>query len=230
MLPLKDLFLNLIFPPKCIFCGVTLGHDAVVEACDQCRAGVVASHRKDIPPEELDVEKAWCDRAMVAFEYDGPIRECIMNFKYHDKPSYGRTLGQMLIAAISGNLDMSRFDLVMGIPLHKSRMKERGYNQSELMANSIAALTGLPRGTGLVERVRNTSSQSLLTREQRRENMAAAFRVNRLDKVRGKSILLVDDVLTTGSTLNECSRVLKEAGAKEVVAVALASRRSDQAD
>jgi len=112
---------------------------------------------------------------------------------------------------------------VVPVPVHPSRRRERGYNQSELLAARIAYLRGLSLKSGILLKTRNTGSQTGLEREERVENVVGSFGLRRPDRLSGRKILLVDDVVTTGSTLRECARALLESGAREVSACVAAS-------
>ncbi|NMB98546.1 MAG: ComF family protein [Clostridiaceae bacterium] len=110
----------------------------------------------------------------------------------------------------------NEFDMIISVPLHKEREKERGYNQACLVSKELSRIMKLPEISDILIRKKNTSPQSLLHGEERSDNIKNAFEVADINKVKGKKILLVDDVLTTGSTVNECSRTLKKAGAVKV--------------
>lgn len=115
--------------------------------------------------------------------------------------------------------------MIVSVPLHPKREQSRGYNQSYLIARELGRELGIKNEPRLLARVKNTHSQSLLKRDERLENIKDAFRITDTSRVEGKAIFLVDDILTTGATLNECSRVLKGAGAKKIVAAVIASGR-----
>lgn len=147
----------------------------------------------------------------------GPIRSLIHGLKYNSLADLSQILGEVLVSAARYN-ELKDFTVVP-VPLHRRREKQRSFNQAELLSRYLANKFSLPFNKSL-KRVRDTSSQTKLTREQRLMNIQNAFMVNR--SVVGDSILLVDDVITTGATLEECARMLKEAGAKKVVALVVA--------
>ena len=150
--------------------------------------------------------------------YDGGIRELIHLLKYEQVAPAAGVLGRMLAEAIQKLKPIADSILVVPVPLHSSKRRERGFNQAELIAR--AALKshdfGSELGADVLERTRPTVSQIGLTRPQRIENIRGAFRVTHLTKVAGRAILLVDDVLTTGTTASECARVLRKASAEKV--------------
>lgn len=146
----------------------------------------------------------------------GPVRDLIHQFKYgrqfHLRHQLGRWLAE---TAADPRLAADPPDLIVPVPLHPTRKREREFNQAEVLARSLARTMGLPVA-GLLRRVRPTTTQTRLDREERSENLRDAFRLRENRPVRGKSLLLVDDVFTTGSTADACARVLAAAGAREV--------------
>jgi ComF family protein len=150
--------------------------------------------------------------------YEGALRGLIHLLKYEQVQPAAKMLGRLLAATIAEMPLQGRSLLVVPVPLHKSKARQRGFNQAEQIAR--AALKVLPGhlvlNSRLLERQRATESQIGLTRHQRRENLRGAFRVVLPEEVRSRGILLVDDVFTTGTTVSECTRVLRRAGASNV--------------
>jgi ComF family protein len=162
-------------------------------------------------------------KAVAYGSYEGGLRELIHLLKYEQVRPAAAVLGRMLgeaVGAVAGLLGQAQ-PLVVPVPLHVAKLRQRGFNQSELIARAALkspALTTVswPLHTGVLERSRATESQTGLTRHQRRENIRGAFRVNDSGIVAGRTVLLVDDVFTTGTTVSECARVLRKAGAVQV--------------
>jgi ComF family protein len=151
--------------------------------------------------------------------YDDELRELIHLLKYERVESAAKALGGMLAEAIQKLGSMADGVLVVPVPLYRSKRRERGFNQAELIARTAVkrnAMSGLKLATDVLARTRPTVSQIGLTRPQRVENMRGAFRVVHPNKVVGSSVILVDDVLTTGTTASECARVLRKAGAEKI--------------
>jgi ComF family protein len=170
------------------------------------------------------------DRAMAFGAYEGKLRSLIHLLKYDRVKIAAELLGELLAGLfmeVSGTAAGSSF-LVIPVPLYRAKRWERGFNQSELLVRSAlkhlnkAGFCPFALHAGNLKRVRATSSQTGLTRHQRRENVRGAFAVVRPEAIAGRDLLLVDDVLTTGTTLNECARVLRRAGAKTVRATTVA--------
>jgi len=160
-------------------------------------------------------------RAVAYGSYDGGLRELIHLLKYEQVRPAARVLGRMLAEVIAGL--QSEFEcpvVVVPVPLHVGKLRQRGFNQSELITR--AALKQLAAGTQMIlnaavlDRRRETQSQIGLTRHQRRENVRGAFAVAKPDEVSGREVLLVDDVFTTGTTVSECARILRRAGGSKV--------------
>ncbi len=166
------------------------------------------------------------ERAVSFGEYISALRTLIHLLKYEGVTPAQAPLGRMLAEAISDLLPSSQQGklLLVPVPLHRSRRRTRGFNQAELIAR--AALKRLPRELGLdsgvLVRQRETVSQVGLSREERIENMRGAFRVSNAGRVKGRNVIVVDDVMTTGTTLAECACVLKQAGAEQVWAATVA--------
>jgi ComF family protein len=151
-------------------------------------------------------------------EYEGNLRKLIHVFKYGGVTPLAPELGRLLNGALPRE---EQFDVIVPMPLHWRKRLQRGFNQSELLANFLSKRTGIPV-LGALKRRKRTDPQAGLTRAQRRTNVAGAFEVRGRDKVEGRHVLLIDDVLTTGATASACSAVLKRAGARRVTVLTLA--------
>jgi ComF family protein len=169
-------------------------------------------------------------RAVAYGAYEGALRELIHLFKYQGTKPAGKLLGSLLHQAVS-SMALPDSLVVIPVPLWSGKRRARGFNQAEAIAQAF--LNFQPRGsiqldTSILVRTRETASQTGLTRHQRRANVRGAFAVRSPEKVKGRSILIVDDVMTTGTTAGECARVLRRAGAKEVF-VATVARATKEA-
>jgi ComF family protein len=169
------------------------------------------------------------DAAYCYGAYEGTLRGLIHVYKYGRVQTLARPLGDLLWAALARD---ESWDMIAAVPLHWRRRWERGFNQSELLARELAGRSGVPL-VSLLKRVRPTSSQAGLSNHKRRGNVASAFACRRLvshgDRLLGKRVLLIDDVLTTGSTAAACALALKKGGARRVGILTLArvDRRMD---
>jgi len=153
-------------------------------------------------------------RALVV--YDQEIFPILRRMKYGPDASLARFMGALLAMHLTGELAGRDLDGVVPIPLHVSRLRHRGFNQSAVMGRAVARSLGVPLELGLLDRPRHTPPQVGLSRSQRRGNVRGAFRVRERGLARGRNLLLVDDVYTTGATLREASRELLRGGANQV--------------
>jgi ComF family protein len=162
------------------------------------------------------------DAAVSAYRSRGVVRKVMHDFKYGRRIHLRHLLGRWLAESLEDpRLAGRHFDFIVPVPLHSARKRERGFNQAELLALALHRLTGLPLQNAL-QRIRYTTTQTQFDRGERIENLRGAFRLRRGSNVRDLRMFLVDDVLTTGSTLSECAKVLKKAGAISVHAATAA--------
>lgn len=189
---------RLVRPPICQKCGKPLrGSSDLVFTCLPCR------HRR-----------LYFAAARSAGIYDGTLREAIHALKFRGRRALAAPLGSLMAERISGaRLPLAQ--VVIPVPLHRRRLRERGYNQSELLAGAVAGHLRLPVRSDVLVRRQATEAQSGLTLEDRRANVRGAFFA--ACSIEGQTVLLVDDVLSTGFTASECARVLRQAGASRVI-------------
>lgn len=161
------------------------------------------------------------NRVWGAAHYEGAVSLAVKMLKFHDRPALAAPLGELMREFALREMDVNAYDVLAPVPLHRVRHRHRGYNQSELLARELSSVfIGAPLDLAL-QRIRPTHAQSSLAREQRAQNVRGAFAV-RGDSLKGRRVLLVDDVITTGGTISECARALKRAGAVSVEAFAAA--------
>jgi ComF family protein len=231
--------LDFLYPPTCPLCYRRLHADdraicvhctAAMRLegawrCGRCgAAGLGAEPRvggkcRLCPPDGA----AW-NGALAPSGYFDLSSNCIDRFKYHRRREIGEAMAAMMATELPRMMDglRDRLDVVAPVPIHWGRRMRRGFNQSDVLAERLAAALGLPYRRNLLRRSRHTRQQALLPRERRADNVRGAFRVRRDAELRGTGVLLVDDVVTTGETIGECARVLREAGAREVWVAAFA--------
>jgi competence protein ComFC len=215
---------NTIYPPKCIFCRESLGNDIALHICSACYAKLPFSRETLMPVLENETG-GHCDGAVSVFQYTGMAKDSLIRFKFYNKPSYYRTFARLLACRLKKIIDIKQYNMVMSVPLHRQKEFARGYNQAYLVSRALSRELHLPECSGLLKRQKYTNSQSLLSRQNRQENIKGAFLVKGQTRIKGKSILLVDDILTTGSTVEECSKMLKQAGVTKVTAAVVATGR-----
>jgi ComF family protein len=218
---------DVVFPPVCHSCNARLPHGGSI-ACPACVAAIVPVDEWDGAYREafdrLKEERTVSDFvAAWYFEQEGPLRALMHRLKYGGMTSIGLEFGRVLGERIR-DAGLGESDIVIPLPLHVSRMRERGFNQCELIARGVSTVTGCPLRTDLLRRMRFTPSQTPLGHGARRKNVRDAFclRAHAPRDVAGRSVLLVDDVVTTGATMRSCAGALHRAGVRAVIACAVA--------
>lgn len=215
---------GILLPPKCIFCAELLEPGAALQICNDCYSKVPFAEEA-VVRTGTDGSDVGCDGAICVCNYSGIVRESLIRFKFYGKPGYYRTFARLLSERIRKLADVDGFDMLVSVPLHKRKQYARGYNQAFLISRALSRELRLPERSDLLKRLKDTDSQSLLDRDDRRRNVMDAFEVTAPEELEGKTVLLVDDILTTGFTMDECARMLKKAGAKTVIAAAVATGR-----
>lgn len=228
--------LSLIYPDRCVGCGCVLKHGGNVWVCDDCRyhfeirdykkcskCGRILYHMGKC--RVCNSEKQYFDKGHTLFEYKEAVRYGIREFKYKGMFRYGKFFGELMAEYANKNLK-TKFDYVTSVPLHNKRYKSRGYNQSEILAKIVAKNINF-QYKNIIERCINTTPQSKLNKKQRFENIKGAFNLKSNVCVKDKNILIIDDIFTSGSTINECSKVLKKNGAGTIEFLTLSCRSED---
>jgi len=207
-------------PSDCRLCAAPLQNISRLPVCEECIAAIqpIVTETCGVCGEALPALSTLFAKAVAFGAYDEQLRELIHLLKYEKIIPAAGVLGKYLLQAIQ-KLDPPPKVLIVPVPLHSSKRRQRRFNQAELIARAALKRMGGDRAqfaSDVLKRVRPTVSQIGLTRPQRRDNIRGAFQVVHLNRVEGRSILLVDDVLTTGTTASECARVLRKAGADQV--------------
>ena len=230
-----DALVSLLFPPHCAFC-----RDATPSGqhlCESCRAKAARIERPYCQQCSQPFDGAidgnfTCvncgdrqfhfDCAVSRYRSAGLVRELIHRFKYERRLYLRSQLAEWLAEALEDErIRAQPCDYLVPVPLHPARMREREFNQADVLARLLARRAGAPVLAAL-RRIRYTTTQTRLDREERMQNLRNAFRVRQTSRVSGSHLILVDDVFTTGSTVDECARVLKQAGAASVRVVTVA--------
>lgn len=206
----KERILDLLFPRKCCFCGKVLEEEGICEACQETLPWLEGSRAEGYPE--------FVERAASALRYQGKVKDCVLRLKFQRDLSLARTLGALCAQCAKDHFD-AKFDLVSYPPLSRKSLRKRGFDQAKLLAEEVGRQLEIPV-VRLFEKSDHTGQQSLLrTPSQRRANVLGAYTLREDAEVNGKTILLVDDVITSGATVSECARVLLTASAAEVYAV-----------
>jgi ComF family protein len=218
--------LDFVYPPVCISCD-TLLSEGSQKVCKNCWSTVPAlSKSHSLYQKTLNKLVVYgCIDDLVScyiFEREGPSQHIAHALKYQEYKSLGLELGKKLGRLVQDwNVEV---DVIIPVPLHRIKHRERGYNQSEYIAQGIAAVIEKPILSDAVRRKRNTQTQTKLNFEERQKNMKNAFETspNTSEKLRGKACLLVDDIITTGATMNSCAKEILTAGPKSIIAASAA--------
>ena len=226
--------LDLLYPPHCLLCQTPLSGVAQ-HICSTCMIdlkpmqGVRCIHCGG-PAADPCVPcrgRTWdYDQLFILYDFNDKVRQLVHQLKYQGKTLSGRILGHQLGRYIQDRQGWEPETLIVPVPLHGSRRRERGYNQSAVLARALAEVVDGVVDERILERVRATETQTALDAGGRRANVEGAFRVCR--PVEHRRILLVDDVMTTGATVNACARALKAEGCEQVLVAAVASPVQDR--
>jgi competence protein ComFC len=213
-----EVLLDLLFPPKCVFCGALL---------QKGESGLCAGCQTTLPwltGEAAEQKGEFFSLCVSPLRYQDKVRDSLRRYKFSGRRGYGRVYGTLLAQCVHDHL-AGRYDLITWVPLSARRRRQRGYDQAFLLASAAAEALG-EKAVATLRKARHNRAQSGLGEDAtRRANVIAAYEVLDREAVRGRRVLLIDDIVTTGATLSECARTLLAAGAKEVVCAAAARAR-----
>ncbi|MCR5429713.1 MAG: ComF family protein [Eubacterium sp.] len=198
----KDSF-KYIKNPTCAICGRTMSEDGF--CCEDC----------------TKIEHFF-KRNVSVFEYRGDIKECIYRFKYSNMRCYAEFFAEEAVKRYWKLLKMWKVDCIVPVPMYKNKQKKRGYNQAEEFAKSLSKITSIKMDAKYLKRRKDTVPMKTLSKQQRYENLKKAFVVNK-DRSTYKRVLVVDDIFTTGSTIDACAKVLRKNGVEVVYSLCIAS-------
>ena len=209
---LVDRLLDLVYPPKCPFCQKILS-EPEERTCQSCRTSLTEGRSGKRQGD-------WFSGCFFALGYENTVRDAILRYKFEGCRYYAKAFGQILTRSIQANAPP--FEVLSWAPVSRARKKQRGYDQSWLLCREVGQALGV-QPIRTLEKVRNNPPQSGLTSlRDRQENVKNVYRVPDPKQVEGKRILLIDDIVTTGSTVSACSRALLQAGAESVWCAVLA--------
>lgn len=225
MIALLNSLLDFFLPRICYNCGNKLAADELL-FCAQCQPEITR-----VSPERLKREfdrKFKADKIIsgfqshYVFETEGAVQKVIHEMKYRNSFIMGKKLGQITAAALYDNIIVWNADLIIPVPIHRLRRADRGYNQSLYIAKGISSVIKTPFKPRIIKRTRYTATQTTLSLSERKLNVKDAFVLKHSGIIKGKRIILVDDVITTGATITECGKVLLDNGAEEIFAMSVA--------
>ncbi len=238
-MPWWNILINIILPPRCIKCGKVLGeHNGLCSDCFSkihfisepycARCGRPFTNesglslgKKQLCGKCLQEKRTPFIMRRSAFIYDNESKNLILDFKFLDKTNSAETLANLLFSA-GRDIWQEKPDLLIPVPIHKLRLLKRRYNQSALLVKYLALKTNIEADYFSLVKQQNTIPQVQLSGKARRNNLRNAFCIKFPQNLSGKSVVLIDDVETTGSTLNECAKILKKAGVQKIYALTLA--------
>jgi ComF family protein len=231
--------LDIIYPPRCQICTGFLNDHPIDrgDICDSCFTGF----KKLVSPlcricgepfksrveedhlcEKCLIKRPYYDELKAPYLYEEKLMAAIQLIKYSGKSNIVKSLGPILATYAKNWINDTNEMIMMPVPLHKKKLRQRGFNQSALFVKAISPVLGIEADYFTLKRIRYTESQAGLSMDERRKNVRGAFDTREDNDINGKTIILVDDVATTGNTMNECARILKKAGAEKVLALTLA--------
>lgn len=239
---IADLFLNLIYPPKCIFCRRMLGITAKRSVCGECEAEklllkdraccircgkpIASWGEKQLCWDCMNRRHFYCDRVISAFEYKTVVRASILRYKANHSPAYaGEYAGYMaeIFKKEMGEDEFKRISYIVGVPPDRARERARGSDPVGVLCEALSRKLGLTYLKGVLKKAVKTKKQARLGYYERWDNVKESVRATDPEKIKGCTFILVDDICTTGATLEECARELKYCGAKRVYALTVAS-------
>jgi ComF family protein len=228
-------FINIFFPRICLYCKTDIHYLDKNILCPPCHSQLkrllmpfcakcgqpIDSGEHCYSCRKLKT-KPKCSFIRSAFIFNEQMRSIIHEYKYKGKPYLAKTLGLWMNEIAKTNPEFKDFYLLLAVPLAKKKLLQRGFNQSELLADAMAEGKDFEVIKNSITRIKNTSSQTTLNKEERKTNIESAFKILNPKLIKGKNIILIDDVATTGSTLQELAKTLHEVGAKKIAAFTLA--------
>ena len=209
-----DLVLRLLFPPKCVLCQKLLGKGQD-DLCPVCRQ---STREFSYAKKNISFIAGWT----ALWYYEGNVRESLKRFKFADRRSYAVSYGKLLAMQLMKD-EMTDFDILTWIPISEKRLRKRGYDQVQLLANAVGQELNVSPTSTLIKKRHNVAQSTLANAASRRANVLGVYAVTDPSLIRAKRILLLDDIITTGATASECARTLMTAGAKEVIFAAVAA-------
>lgn len=212
-----DKFLNLIYPNVCGFCN-KININSLCKSCElklnKYALNCIKDYRKD--------NSKHFDFLYSSLKYENIVREKIISYKFGEAAYLYKTFAKIIIKKAKIYRFLQTYDIIIAVPMYKTKKNVRGYNQSELIAKEIANKLNIEFKNNILIKTKNTKVQSTLSKNKRQENVKNVFDVKNKNEIKNKKIILIDDIYTTGSTVNECARVLKKAGAGEIFVITIA--------
>ena len=206
---LIDFCIDFLYPRKYVYCDEKINERYT---CRKCSNIIEYYH------EKVNIyanNELGCDKIISVIPYNGFMKESIWKYKFRGIKYFAPAFAEILTLKLEKyNIG---FDIIVAVPISSKRLKERGYNQSELIAKYLSKFTKINYESDVLIKIKNNLRQSELDLNERKENVKDAYSIKNIDIIKNKKVILIDDIYTTGATINECAKVLKLAGAQEVV-------------
>ena len=209
-----EFVLDFLFPPACVVCGKIDKN----WLCKKCELRVKRLEKSC----EVNIQNRKYEKLLYIFKYESLIRKLVLGYKFSNKAYISNFFSNIIVNNKKIFCLLKQYDMIIPVPMHKKKMQNRGYNQTELVSQKIAKNLGIQNRPDILQKVVNTTTQSRLGGKARQTNIQHAFFIKNDIEVEDKKIILLDDIYTTGATSEECSRILKDAGAKEILILVLA--------
>ena len=208
-----EYILELVYPTVCTFCGVI------------CKGGICKKCEINLKEYEINLIRKndeYYTKSMHIYRYEGVIRNKIIDYKFNNKAYLYKTFLELILKNKKVCGFLKNYDIIIPVPIHKKRKLKRGYNQTELIARFVAKNTHLKLEKNVLLKKNNVEMQSSLSKERRKQNVKNAFYIKNAERIRNKSVLIFDDIYTTGSTVLECAKVLSNENVKQIGVLTIA--------
>ena len=213
--------INIFYPQVCGFCGQKINERYTCRKC----LNIIEYYQEMVVVPKC-IENRYYDKVFSVLNYKGFFKNKMLAYKFHNAKYLGTSFAEILALFIKKY--RIKADFIIAVPISKKRLRERGYNQSEIIATKVSEFTQIQYGENILIKIKNNLRQSELTLHERKENVRNAYLIKNIEKIKNKKIILLDDIYTTGATLNECAKVLKENGAQEVIALTVMYAESSE--
>lgn len=211
------MLIDLIYPPVCGMCNkICKKH-----LCKECEMDLKKYEINEIENVKGDKSKYY-DYQVKTFKYKGKVRSKIIDYKFNEKSYMCHTFQKMITKNEKIYSFLKKYDIILYVPMFKKQEHKRGYNQTYLIAKEIGKTLGVSIEKSNLTKIKDTKKQSTLTKEERKTNVKDAFVIKKPERIVNKKVILFDDIFTTGNTVNECSKVIKMAGTKEIAILTIA--------
>ena len=215
---IQEKILDIIYPQTCGICG-KVNEKSI---CRKCEITLERQAEFEAISEGKEIENKNFNELIYIFKYEGLVRKTIIDYKFNERAYLYKTFVDFILKNKKMFENIKKYDKIIPVPISKKRQKERGYNQSLLISNEISKKANIEVEKNCLVKIKNIIEQSKLNREERNENIQNVYELRNKEILFNKKILLIDDIYTTGSTVNECSKILRQANPMKIGILVLA--------